>query len=125
QVERARRRVRDARAEFRVGDAAALDFADGSFDAVFEFGVLHHVPAWQQALREVARVLRPGGRFYFEDLLAELIRSRPFRVLFDHPLASQFRGPEFLAALRDAGLELVATPSTIPRAYLAGVAEKR
>jgi ubiquinone/menaquinone biosynthesis C-methylase UbiE len=43
------------------GDAEQLPFADGSFDRVSSNGVLHHTPGFDQALREVHRVLRPGG----------------------------------------------------------------
>lgn len=48
-----------------VADAEALPFDDGSFDLVVGHAVLHHIPDVEQALREVLRVLRPGGRFVF------------------------------------------------------------
>ncbi len=51
------------RSDLRVMDAETLEFPDHSFDAVYSFGVLHHVPSMDRALREVRRVLRPGGRF--------------------------------------------------------------
>lgn len=47
---------------FRVADAERLDFPDNSFDLVYSHGVLHHTPDTQAAVREVHRVLRPGGR---------------------------------------------------------------
>jgi SAM-dependent methyltransferase len=56
-----------------VGDATALDFADGSFDSVGMFTMLHHVPtrALQDALlAEALRVLRPGGTLVGSDSLA-------------------------------------------------------
>jgi SAM-dependent methyltransferase len=47
---------------FRVADAERLDFPDNSFDVVYSHGVLHHTPDTAGAVREVHRVLRPGGR---------------------------------------------------------------
>jgi SAM-dependent methyltransferase len=44
-------------------DAQSLPFADASFDVVIANHMLYHVPDRARALREVARVLRPGGRF--------------------------------------------------------------
>ena len=89
-----------------AGDAESIDAPDASLDAVVDYGILHHVPNWQKALQEIARVLKPGGKFYFEDLLKGLISSWPARVLFDHPQATQFYGREFRAALEAAGLHL-------------------
>lgn len=45
----------------QVADAENLPFADGSFDLVYSWGVLHHSPDTPRAIREVHRVLRPGG----------------------------------------------------------------
>jgi ubiquinone/menaquinone biosynthesis C-methylase UbiE/uncharacterized protein YbaR (Trm112 family) len=47
--------------EYVQGDALRLPFADGSFDAVFSIGVLQHTAQPLQALREMCRVLKPGG----------------------------------------------------------------
>ena len=43
------------------GDALALPFPDGTFDRVIAAEVLEHIPADEQALTELVRVLRPGG----------------------------------------------------------------
>lgn len=43
------------------GDAEALPFGDDSFDRVSSNGVLHHTPDIETSLREIRRVLRPGG----------------------------------------------------------------
>jgi len=54
------------RARVFVGDAEAIDAPDASFDVVVDYGIIHHIPNWHQALKEIARVLKPGGVFYFE-----------------------------------------------------------
>jgi SAM-dependent methyltransferase len=43
------------------GDAMRLPFADASFDFVWSWGVLHHVPDLPRAIAEIHRVLKPGG----------------------------------------------------------------
>jgi SAM-dependent methyltransferase len=49
----------------KVADAERLPYDDASFDLVVGHAVLHHIPDVELALREVLRVLRPGGRFVF------------------------------------------------------------
>ena len=49
----------------RVADAELLPYPDDTFDLVVGHAVLHHIPDVDQALREVLRVLKPGGRFVF------------------------------------------------------------
>jgi ubiquinone/menaquinone biosynthesis C-methylase UbiE len=51
----------DMRADFVLGDGERLPFADASFDVVYSNGVLHHTPDTARAVRELYRVLRPGG----------------------------------------------------------------
>jgi len=55
------------RLAFQEGDGTALPFPDGAFDWVFCGDVLHHIPDTQQALREMARVTRPGGRIVIKE----------------------------------------------------------
>src|SRR5437016_846108 len=63
-IELARKRfeVAGLRGEFRVADAENLDFTDGSFDLIYSHGVLHHTPDTARTVREIHRVLKPGGR---------------------------------------------------------------
>jgi ubiquinone/menaquinone biosynthesis methyltransferase len=49
--------------EFVVGDMTALEVPDASVDVVTAGYALRNVPDYKRALREIARVLRPGGRF--------------------------------------------------------------
>ena len=53
---------------FVHGDAEHLPFPDGSFDAVVNVEAAHLYPDYPRFLREVARVLRPGGHFLYADL---------------------------------------------------------
>jgi len=66
-LERARRIASDARianVEFRAGNVLELPFADASIDCVFSNGVLHHTGDTIRGLREMHRVLKPGGRAF-------------------------------------------------------------
>jgi SAM-dependent methyltransferase len=53
------------RATVLFADAAALPFADASFDYIYSHGVLHHIERPRRVVEEVFRVLRPAGRFNF------------------------------------------------------------
>jgi ubiquinone/menaquinone biosynthesis C-methylase UbiE len=55
-------------------DACFLPFADGAFDCVFMSHVLHHVSNRETCLLEVARCLRPGGRFLNRAMRISLLR---------------------------------------------------
>ena len=51
--------------EGRVAVAESIPYGDGEFDLVVGHAVLHHIPDVELALRQVMRVLKPGGRFVF------------------------------------------------------------
>lgn len=71
-VTAARRRVAHlgARVTVEEADTTALPFDDDSFDTAISLLMLHHVIDWENALGELARVLRPGGRLLGYDLTA-------------------------------------------------------
>jgi demethylmenaquinone methyltransferase / 2-methoxy-6-polyprenyl-1,4-benzoquinol methylase len=131
-LERARAKTRPAQAEscrWSEGIAEDLPFADGSFDAVtMAFGI-RNVPARERALREITRVLRPGGRLAILELaeprsgwLAPLSRfwvrrvvprigallasSAEYRYL-QRSMAAFPEPPEFARMLGTAGLEVL------------------
>jgi ubiquinone/menaquinone biosynthesis C-methylase UbiE len=54
---------------FLVMDATALDFPDGQFDVVVTSMATHHIPHWQRAVAEMARVTRPGGHLVYIDFM--------------------------------------------------------
>lgn len=66
-VEACRARNRDARVRFEIGDAQAMPFADASFDALINIESSLNYPDFPAFLREVVRVLRPGGYFMIAD----------------------------------------------------------
>jgi ubiquinone/menaquinone biosynthesis C-methylase UbiE len=65
QVVEAKARDDGQRAFYARSEAAALPFADGSFDGALACLVFEHIDQVDDAIAEVARVLRPGGRFVF------------------------------------------------------------
>ena len=87
------------RLRLSVGDVTAIDAEDQSFDAVVDFGILHHVPRWQAGVAEIGRVLRPGGRFFFEEVSSQALKRRAYRALFEHPKENRFSRDEFVAEL--------------------------
>ena len=60
-IEHAKRKNRDSRVEFQVGDACHLPFPDASFDHAFSMLVLQFIPQPNRAVHEMRRVTRPGG----------------------------------------------------------------
>jgi SAM-dependent methyltransferase len=48
-----------------LGEGAQIPFLDASFGSVISTSVLEHIPDIEPVLREVSRILRPGGRFVF------------------------------------------------------------
>jgi ubiquinone/menaquinone biosynthesis C-methylase UbiE len=90
-----------------VGDAERIQAPDDAYDAVFDFGIIHHIPSWRNALREVARVLKPGGRFYAEEVLKRFILNPLARRLLDHPLNDRFDHRTFIDGIEASGLQLL------------------
>jgi ubiquinone/menaquinone biosynthesis C-methylase UbiE len=83
--------------------ANALSYPDGTFDAVLCFEVLHHIPDWRGALREVRRVLKPGGVLLVAEALRGLIALPGLRELFPHPAEAHFTKTEFVTGVSEAG----------------------
>ena len=71
------------------GAAQVLPFADSSFDGALACLVFEHIPDHRQSIAEVARVLRPGGRFVFL-LNHPLIQCPGSGWIDDHILEEQY-----------------------------------
>jgi len=90
------------RVELRAGEASALPLADGEVDAALAHMVLHYLPAPADALREMARVVRPGGALVVVDFVrheAEWMREELGVQWLGFPPA------EVAGWLREVGLE--------------------
>jgi ubiquinone/menaquinone biosynthesis C-methylase UbiE len=90
-LERARARGLDV----MEGSATKLPFDDASFDVVCSFKVLAHVREIELALREMARVTRPGGT-----VLAEFYNPLSLRGLVKAPRARSARAPRKMRSSR-------------------------
>jgi 2-polyprenyl-6-hydroxyphenyl methylase/3-demethylubiquinone-9 3-methyltransferase len=64
-LEVARRHDSTGTVDYRYGDAGQMEFEDGSFDVVCAMDFLEHVENPERIVREVSRVLRRGGLFFF------------------------------------------------------------
>ena len=97
---------------FLAADADALPFKDASFGVVTCRIAAHHFPELLPALRQVSRVLRPGGAFLVQDILghdepdlAAFIREVEQRRDPSH--VRSFRQVEWTAFLRAVGLTVI------------------
>ena len=109
QVRRATQRLAGKyQSSLKIYQASATQMPgdDSQFDAVFDSGALHHIPDNRLALSEIWRVLKPGGRFFFLELLSSLTLTPFMRFLTQHPPEAQFTWGEFTAKLEEAHLAL-------------------
>ncbi|MDE3230704.1 MAG: bifunctional 2-polyprenyl-6-hydroxyphenol methylase/3-demethylubiquinol 3-O-methyltransferase UbiG [Chloroflexota bacterium] len=81
-VARAHAALSGLRIGYQRGDAAALPFADATFEVVYCCDALEHLPDWDAALGEIARVLTPGGVFLYDTIN----RTRFSRIVTIHLL---------------------------------------
>lgn len=80
----------------RREDVTALSFGDACFDAVVTLDVLEHVPDFNVALREFARVLRPGGTLVLTvPFYADRIESRILAKVGPDGIIEHLQSPEY------------------------------
>lgn len=112
-LERARKNAASAghgNVDFREGRLEALPVDDGSVDAVTSNCVINLVPDKTAVFKEIARVLKPGGRMVVSDIVLE--RALPEAVRADIAawvgcISGALRRDEYVALVEGAGLESV------------------
>lgn len=133
-VEQARGKLADARPfSFRQIDAQCIPFENQSFDVVIANHMLYHVPDRPQALAEIRRVLKPGGRFYtttvgekhLQELLAIPYRFAPEQAIDALKLNNEFTLDNGAAQLQPffASVEMRRYPDSLHVTEAAPVAD--
>jgi ubiquinone/menaquinone biosynthesis C-methylase UbiE len=135
QVALARRRLESmggvgAPVKLWAGSIERIAADDERYDAVFELGILHHVPNWRGALAEIRRVLKPGGLFLFEELSSEFFEDLPvvsalLRRFTEHRWETMFDQRAFHRGLEEAGFEVRAMRANVVPGWHQGVAARR
>mgnify|MGYP000639130007 CR=1 FL=1 len=112
-VRNARSYTDDPDIEFLNGDFDSLPLADDSVDHVWSMEAFYYANDPHETLREVARVLRPGGTFFCAvNYYEENVHSHAWQDRIDVEM-TRWSGPEYREAFREAGL-YVAEQDNIP-----------
>lgn len=102
---------------FKVMDASKLEFSDNQFDAIFDFGIIHHIPNWKDCIRELKRVLKNGGEIIIEDLSIDTFKTIPgtfFKAILNHPYDVMYSQDEFVNHLQRSGFKLLNFKESYP-----------
>jgi ubiquinone/menaquinone biosynthesis C-methylase UbiE len=98
---------------FAQGDATRLPLADNAFDTVVMLGGIHHINDRVALFDEVARVLKPGGRFIFREPVSDFalwrwVRAIIYRAspMLDHQTERPLMWSETSPLLQNAGLQI-------------------
>jgi SAM-dependent methyltransferase len=119
-----------APAAVAVGDMKDSGARSCAYDAVVDLGALHLEPEWRVALGEIHRVLVPGGRFFFEEIVGP-VHQRLVPIATGKRIAGGITRATLLHELEDLGFDIVGI--TDPRSVrltgmvgdILGVARKR
>jgi ubiquinone/menaquinone biosynthesis C-methylase UbiE len=118
---RARAAAEGAEIDARIGDAEALEFEDGAFDAVLSTVGVMFAPNQEQAAAELVRVCRPGGRIGLANWTPQSFVGHMFRAIGSYvPPPAGVRSPmEWGSATRvEELLAGVSDLTTVERTYV-------
>lgn len=108
-IDIAKKENNDKSISFEVQNATKLKYKNNSFDAVFDLGVIHHIPNWKTCLKELKRVLKPKGQLIIEDLSIETFSTalgKLMKNVLDHPYNSMHKEDEFVEHLKKIGFKI-------------------
>jgi ubiquinone/menaquinone biosynthesis C-methylase UbiE len=108
-IQIAQETVPDGSTTFQVMDASKLDFPNESFDAIFDFSSIHHIPNWKYCIEELKRVLKVGGKLILEEFSIDTFSGLPgrlYRLLLSHPYEHMFSTDEIVRHIEDVGFKI-------------------
>jgi ubiquinone/menaquinone biosynthesis C-methylase UbiE len=114
--------------EFHEADSERLPFADGTFTAILCTTSYHHYPDPNQATREMARVLAPGGRLVIGDACGDRLATRVLDLVlrtFQRSHVHIYRSQELERILAEAGLSHQSTRLLFEGGYMTAAARKQ
>lgn len=91
--------------EIKRNSVTRLDLPEASVDMIFCHQLIHHVANQTGALRELYRVLAPGGMLLLGESCETFIKTWPVRWFFRHPPGAEKSAEGFLELIRTAGFE--------------------
>ncbi len=111
-------------ADYYVDDVTSIQQPDEKFDAVFVFGILHHVPRWKLAIDELYRVLKKGGHFFVFEVNDNGVRFADKYLKYHHPKEAMFTWAEFSQALNSSGFTVKEESKLVVDYYRSYMCEK-
>ena len=103
--------------DVRRGELGLIDLDDASVDVVICHQTLHHVTDQEGALRELRRVLRPGGALLLAESCWPFLRKLPVKLFFRHPPSARRVARDYLRLLDRHGFEVERRRTAFPRPF--------
>lgn len=119
----AKKNVSRKEISFEVADATKLEYENNTFNAIFVFGMIHHLPypEWQKCLRESFRVLKIDGWLFLYDLSIEhftkSLYGKIIKLTTVHPYSKMYRKVELIDYLIRVGFKIEKNVE-VPRGFV-------